>query len=74
MYDDAPLNNKVPPVAAVYQSTVDPEGADADKVTIPEPQREPAVTVGAEGTALTVATTAALVEETQFVVVFFASA
>jgi hypothetical protein len=72
--DDAPLNNKVPSVAAEYQSTVDPDGAVADKGTVPEPQREPAVPVGAEGTTCTVATTAALVEETQFVVVFFASA
>ena len=63
-----------PPVVTEYQSIVKPEPPNAERTTVPVPQREPAVTVGAEGTALTVATTETLVAETQFVVVFLASA
>jgi hypothetical protein len=64
--DDAPLNNKVPPIAAEYQSIVDPEGAVAVKVTAPEPQLEKLLSdVGAVGSSLTVTIVAALVEGAQ---------
>ena len=49
----------VPPVRAVYQRNVPPPGAVlvADRVTVPVPQRLPAVAVGAAGRAFTVAFT-----------------
>jgi len=40
-------NNKVPPVAAEYQSIVVPVAPVAEISTVPVPQREPAVPVGA---------------------------
>ena len=55
-----PPDNTVPPVAAAYQSMVSPVPGVALKATVPEPQREPGVPVGADGTALTVAVTAVL--------------
>jgi hypothetical protein len=69
-----PPNKGELPIEAEYQSIVTPVPAEAEITTIPGPQREPAVAVGAEGTSLTVATTEALVAEIQFVVVFLASA
>jgi hypothetical protein len=48
-----------PPLDAVYQSIVQPLGAVALNVTVPEPQRLLALApVGAAGMAFTVATTA----------------
>ena len=40
-------NNKVPPVVAEYQSMVVPVAPVAEISTVPVPQREPAVPVGA---------------------------
>ena len=58
------LNNKVPPEAAEYQSMVDPEGAVADKDTVPAPHRELGNgDVGALGRVLTVTIIAPLVAE-----------
>ena len=55
--------NKVPPVAASYQSTVTPVGAVALKVTIPDPHTEPfAGVVGVAGVAAIVATTGTLAD------------
>ena len=55
--------NKVPPVAASYQSTVTPVGAVALKVTIPDPHTEPfAGVVGVVGVAAIVATTGTLAD------------
>jgi len=54
---------------------VDPEGAVAIKVNVPVPHLEKLLNdVGAIGRALTVAVTAVLVDETQPVVLFLASA
>ena len=52
-----PLNSKVPPVNALYQSIVSPAPGVAPKVTVPVPQREAGVTVGAAGRGLMVAVT-----------------
>jgi hypothetical protein len=41
--------SNVPPTDAVYQSIEIPFGADALKLTVPVPTREPFVTVGALG-------------------------
>ena len=55
--------NKVPPVAASYQSTVTPVGAVALKVTIPDPHTEPfAGVVGVAGVAAIVAATGTLAD------------
>ena len=71
----APVYSAVPPVEAAYQSIVDPEAAVALMVTVPDPQTDPPVApVGAAGKLFTVAVTALLVDETQSVVVFLASA
>jgi hypothetical protein len=48
----------VPPVLALYQTKVPAVALLAESVTVPAPQREPAVPVGVAGTALTVATIA----------------
>ena len=53
---------------------VSPAPAVAEMFTVPVPQRDPLPAVGAEGTAFTVAVTAVLVDDTQPVVVFLASA
>ena len=47
--------NKVPPVEALYHLNVPAVELFAVTVTVPVPQREPAVAVGAVGIALTVA-------------------
>ena len=47
----------MPPVNALYQSTVSPAPGVAVNVTVPVPQREPDVTVGAAGVGLMVAVT-----------------
>jgi hypothetical protein len=50
-----PLVETVPPVEAAYQSMVSPDPGVALNETVPPvPQREPAVPVGADGTAFTV--------------------
>ena len=69
-----PLNNAVPPLAAVYQSMVSPAPGVADNGTVPVPQRELGPAAGAAGNGLTVAVTAVLVAETHAVVVFLVSA
>ena len=71
--DVVPEANNVPPDVAEYQSMVSPAPGVADNVTVPVPQREAGVPVGAAGIGLTVATTAVLVE-TQPVAVVCASA
>ena len=48
-----PPDNTVPPVAAAYQSMVSPVPGVAPKETVPVPQREPGVPVGADGVAAT---------------------
>ena len=55
MFD--PLNNKVPPVNAVYQSMVSPAPGVAVNRIVPVPQREPGVTPGAAGRGMIVAVT-----------------
>ena len=58
-----PDGNKVPPVAASYQSTVTPVGAVALKVTIPDPHTEPLTgKVGVAGVVAIVATTGTLAD------------
>lgn len=49
-----PPANGEPPVAAAYQSITDPAGGVAVRVTVPVPQREPAMPVGTAGPAMTV--------------------
>ena len=66
--------NKVPPVAASYQSMVSPVPTDADISTVPVEHLVPLVPVGEAGNALTVAVTAVLVAEIQPVVVFLIAA
>jgi hypothetical protein len=60
-----PLNNKVPPELAEYQSIVSPVAGVAEIVTVPVPHLCPSVPVGAVGPEFTVAVTAVLPEETQ---------
>jgi hypothetical protein len=48
----------VPAVRAEYHVNVPAVALDAESVTVPLPQTEPGVTVGAVGTAFTVAVTA----------------
>ena len=69
-----PLVETVPAVETVYQSMVSPAPAVALNETVPVPQREPGVPVGADGTAFTVAVTAVLVADKQPVVEFLAPA
>jgi hypothetical protein len=64
-----PLSNGVVAVAEAYQSTVDPVGGVAVKVTVPAPQREFDTTAGVAGNGVTVATTAVRVAETHVLVV-----
>jgi hypothetical protein len=66
--------NKVPLVAASYQSMVSPAPANADISTVPVEHLVPFVPEGEAGNALTVAVTTVLVAEIQPVVVFLASA
>lgn len=65
----------MPPVNALYQSTVVPVAAVAERVTVPVPQRV-AFTgeVGAAGNAFTVAATVSLVADVQVVAAFLACA
>jgi hypothetical protein len=49
-----PPDNTVPPVAAAYQSMVSPVPGVALKETVPVPQREPRVPVGAVCAATTI--------------------
>jgi len=56
-----PLNNKVPPVNALYQSMVSPAPGVAVNVTVPVPQRATGVTDGATGNGLMVAVTKVVV-------------
>ena len=49
----------MPPVNALYQSTVSPAPGVAVNVIVPAPQREPGVTVGAAGNGLMAAVTEA---------------
>ena len=69
-----PPDNVEPPTEVAYQSIVTPGPTVAEIFAVPEPQRTPDVPAGADGIALTVAVTAALVAETQFVEIFLASA
>ena len=73
MKEDEPLVDAEPPVETVNQSMVSPAPGVALNETVPVPQREPAVPVGAVGKA-TVAVTAVLVADTQPKVEFLASA
>ena len=73
MKEDEPLVDAVPPVETVNQSMVSPAPGVALNETVPVPQLEPAVPVGAVGKA-TVAVTAVLVADKQPVVEFLASA
>ena len=58
-----PDSNKVPPVAASYQSTVTPVGEVALKVTTPDPHTEPfTAVVGVVGVEAIVATTGTLAD------------
>jgi hypothetical protein len=52
-----PLDNKVPPVAAEYQSIASPEPGVAESATVPAPQREALPAVGAVGAGFTVTET-----------------
>ena len=52
-----------PPVAAAYQSIVSPAETDAEMLTIPVPQREPFVAVGAVGNGFTTTLAVAVVEQ-----------
>ena len=63
----------MPPDAAAYQSITLPDET-ADITTLPAPQRDPSVPVGAEGIAFMVAVTAVLVGDRQPVVAFLDSA
>jgi hypothetical protein len=67
-----PDANAEPPVGFAYQSIVVPVPSEAEMVTVPVPQLDPFVPVGAAGTAFTVAVTVVLVAETHPVVVFLA--
>ena len=66
--------NKVPLVAASYQSMVSPVPADADISTVPVEHLVPFVPEGVAGNALTVAVTAVLLAEIQPVVEFLDAA
>ena len=57
-----PDNNAVPPLEAAYQSTVVPVTVAAFKVTVPVPHLLVSLPVGADGTALIVATATERVE------------
>ena len=71
-----PPASGLPPLAALYQSIVAPVPTVAVSVTVPLPHRVkgPAPATGAAGAAVTVATIAVLVAETQLPDVVLASA
>ena len=71
--DVDPVARAVPPVETANQSIASPAAAEADKVTVPVPQRDAGVPVGLLGTELIVAVTAVRAE-TQPVAVVLASA
>jgi hypothetical protein len=58
---EVPVPKEDPPDDAAYQLSVPPEHPAALNATVPVPQREPGVTVGAAGGVMIVATTAVLV-------------
>jgi hypothetical protein len=68
-----PVPMEDPPVATLYHVSVPPAHPDALNTTVPVPQRDPSIPVGAAGIGFTVAVTcvlgpsqpAALVHETQ---------
>ena len=66
-----PPASGLPPLAALYQSTVSPVPTVAVSVTVPVPQRVngPAPATGATGSGVTVAIIAVLVAEIQLLVV-----
>ena len=53
----------LPPEAAAYQSVVSPALADAVSITVPAPQREVLLAVGAEGREFTVTVLVAIAFE-----------
>lgn len=63
----------MPNVATSYQSIVLPEGAIADIVSVPAPQRILGTAVDKPGNVLIVAVTGVLVVDTQPVAVFLLS-
>ena len=63
-----------PPLDAAYQSTVSPAPGEANIKTLPVPQRELSVPVGAAGTGLMVAVNAVLALDLHPVVEFLVSA
>ena len=58
-----PLANGEPPVGLAYQSTVLPPATEAERATVPAPQRELPAEVGATGAGVTV--TEAVVAEVE---------
>ena len=68
-----PVLIEAPPERLLYQSATDPDDTEALRLTVPVPQRDPLVTVGAAGTGLIVAVTAVLVDDKHPVAVFLAS-
>ncbi len=68
------MDNEVPAVAALYQVTVPPAGAVADRMTEPAPHFDAATPTGAVGNGFTVTKSAVLVADTQPVRVFIDSA
>jgi hypothetical protein len=61
-----PVPNELPPAGVLNQFNVPPPTPEAPNTTVPVPQREPLVTVGAAGIALTVKL-AVLVQPSLFV-------
>jgi hypothetical protein len=55
-----PVPIEDPPLAAVYQFNVPPAQPDAPNTTVPVPQRDPSVPVGAVGIGIIVAVTCVL--------------
>ncbi len=53
---DGPFASGIPPVGFAYQSIVVPVPSEAERFTVPLPQLEPFVTVGAEGAGVILTT------------------
>ena len=68
-----PFAKAVPPVGIRYQSTVDPDGGVAVKITVPGPHREVLVAIGAVGIVFIVTVTIVLDADTHPVEVFLDS-
>jgi hypothetical protein len=68
-----PLNNKVPPELAEYQSIVSPVAGVAEIVTVPVPHLEPAIPVGAVGDGFTTTIALPVIVLVQVVVVLVAT-